>query len=112
MVSNESGNWIAQVKSMIYTVNSFLHTHPTSVAMLLVVVLAGFGYLETRLFPEAPVMAATSWTLGLLILCFALSGLPVSGGLGVLFIVVWIGLGITGMVRFFRRKTTSRTARE
>lgn len=92
---------------MTETVNSFLHVHATSAAMLLVAVLAGIGYLETRLFREAPIMAATSWTLGLLILCFALSGLPVSGGLGVLFIMVWIGLGITGMVRFFQRRRTS-----
>ena len=92
---------------MTETVSSFLHTHATSAAMLLVVFLAGIGYLETRLFPEAPIMAGTTWTLGLLILCLALSGLPVSGGLGVLFVVVWVGLGIAGIVWFFRRRMTS-----
>jgi hypothetical protein len=89
---------------MTETFNSFLHMHTTSAAMLLVAVLAGIGYLETRLFPEAPMMAGTTWTLGLLILCLALSGLPASGGLGTLFMVVWIGFGIAGMVRFFRRR--------
>jgi hypothetical protein len=94
---------------MIGTASSFVHAHGTSAALLLVAVLAGIGYLETRLFPEAPMMAGTTWTLGLIILCLALSGLPVSGGLGVLFIVVWIGLGIAGIVQFFkRRRTTER----
>ncbi|HTS05056.1 MAG TPA: hypothetical protein VMP68_05690 [Candidatus Eisenbacteria bacterium] len=92
---------------MTETTSSFLHAHATSSALILVAVLAGIGFLETRLFPEAPMMAGTTWTLGLLILCLALSGLPVSGGLGVLFIVVWVALGIAGMVRFFRRKRTS-----
>jgi hypothetical protein len=92
---------------MTETVSLFLHTHATSAGMLLVAFLAGIGYLETRLFPEAPGMAGTTWTLGLLILCLALSGLPVSGGLGALFIVVWIGLGIAGMVWFFRRRMSS-----
>jgi hypothetical protein len=107
MVSDESTDWIAQVMPMAETVNSFLHAHATSAAMLLVVVLAGIGYLETRLFPEARMMAGSTWTVGLLILCFALSGLPVSGGMGALFIVVWIGLGIAGMIRFFKRRMTS-----
>ncbi len=92
---------------MTETVSLFLHTHATSAATFLVAFLAGIGYLETRLFPEAPIMAGTTWTLGLLILCLALSGLPLSGGLGVLFIVAWIGLGIAGMVWFFRRRMTS-----
>jgi hypothetical protein len=83
---------------------SFFRAHATPAVGLLVAVLAGIGYLEIRLFPETPMMAGTTWTLGLLILCFALSGLPVSGGLGILFIVVWIGLGIAGMVEFFKRK--------
>ena len=92
---------------MTETVGSFFHTHATSAAMLLVVFLAGIGYLETRLFPEAQSMAGTTWTLGLLIICLALSGLPVPGGLGVLLVVVWIGLGIAGIVWFFRRRMTS-----
>lgn len=92
---------------MVQTASSFLNTHATSAALLLVAFLAGIGYLETRLFPEAPMMAGTTWTLGLLILCLALSGLPVSGGLGVLFIVVWLALGIAGMVHFFRRRRAS-----
>jgi hypothetical protein len=75
--------------------------------MLLVAVLAGIGYLETRLFPEARMMAGSTWSVGLLILCLVLSGLPVSGGMGALFIVVWIGLGIAGIVWFFRRRMTS-----
>jgi hypothetical protein len=98
---------IAQAKPMIEALNSFLHTHATSASVFLIATLMGLGYLETRLFPEAPMMAGTTWTLGLLILCLALSGLPVSGGLGVLFIVIWIGLGIAGFVRFFRRRRTS-----
>jgi len=92
---------------MTETASSFLHTHATVAAMLLVAVLAGISYLETRLFPEAPMMAGTTWTLGLLILCLALSGLPVSGALGGIFIVVWIGLGIAGIVQFFQRRRTS-----
>ena len=96
---------------MIETTSSFLHTHATSAAMLLLAALAGIGYLETRLFPKTPMMAGTTWTLGLLILCLALSGLPLSGGLGILFIVVWVGLGIAGMVRFFRRRVGSRVPR-
>jgi uncharacterized protein (DUF58 family) len=52
-------------------------------------------------------MAGTTWTLGLLILCLALSGLPLSGGFGVLFLVVWIGLGIAGIVWFFRGRMRS-----
>jgi hypothetical protein len=91
---------------MIEPLNSFLHIHAKSAALFLVAALAGIGYLETRLFPAVPMVAGTTWTLGLLILCLALSGLPVSGGLGVLFIVVWIGLGIVGMARFFRRRRT------
>ena len=92
---------------MTETVSPLLHTHATLAAMILVAALAGIGYLETRLFPEAPMMAGTTWALGLLILCLALSGLPVSGGSGVLFIVIWIALGVAGMVRFFRKRTTS-----
>ena len=92
---------------MTETISSFFHTHATSAAMLLVAILAGIGYLENRLFPEAPIMAGTTWILGLLILCLALSGLPVSGWLGALFVVIWIGLGIAGMVRFFRGRMTS-----
>jgi hypothetical protein len=107
MIKNRMFLQIAQAKPMIEALNSFLHTHATSAALFLVAALAGIGYLETRLFPEAPMMAGTTWTLGLLILCVALSGLPVAGGLGVLFIVVWIGLGIAGMVRFFRSRKTS-----
>lgn len=95
------------MKPMTETLNSFLHAHTTSAAMLLVAVLAGIGYLETRLFPESPMMAGTSWFLGLLILCLALSGIPVSGGVGALFILVWIGLGVAGMARFFRKRRTS-----
>ena len=91
---------------MTETVSSFLHTHATSAGMLLVATLAGIGYLETRLFPEAPGMAGTTWTLGLLILCLALSGLPVSGVMSVLLIVVWIGLGIAGIARFLRKRMT------
>lgn len=97
-----SDDCTAQVNHMTETVNSFSHAHATSAAMLLVAFLAGIGYLETRLFPKARMMAGSTWAVGLLILCFALSGLPISGGLGALFIVVWIGLGIAGMVWFFR----------
>jgi hypothetical protein len=92
---------------MTETISSFFHTHATSAVGLLVAVLAGIGYLETRLFPETPMMAGTTWTLGLLILCLALSGLPLSGGLGILFIMVWIGLGIAGIIRFFKRRMSS-----
>jgi hypothetical protein len=95
---------------MIEALNSFLHTHAISASVFIIATLAGIGYLETRLFPEAPMMAGTTWTLGLLIFCLALSGLPVSGGLGVLFIVIWIGLGIAGLVRFFRRRRTKLSA--
>ena len=65
---------------MIEALNSFLHTHATSTSVFLIATLVAIGYLETRLFPEAPMMAGTTWTLGLLTLCLALSGLPVSGG--------------------------------
>ena len=95
------------MKPLTDTASSFFHAHATSAALLLVGVLAGIGYLETRLFPEAPMMAGTTWTLGLIILCFALSGLPVSGWLGVLFVFLWIGLGIAGMVRFFKKRSVS-----
>ena len=74
---------------MTETLSSLLHAHATSAAMLLVALLAGIGYLETRLFPEARMMAGSTWAVGLLILCLALSGLPVSGVMGALFVVVW-----------------------
>jgi hypothetical protein len=90
---------------MTETVGSFFHTHPKSATMLLIAVLAVIGYVETRVFREEPVMAGTTWFTGLLILCLTLSGLPQSGWFGVLFVAIWIGLGIAGMVRFFRRRT-------
>jgi hypothetical protein len=66
--------------------------------------------VEHPIHGYSDLMAGTTWTLGLLILCLAMSGLPVSGVLGVLFIVIWIGLGIAGLVRFFRRRRTNLSA--
>jgi hypothetical protein len=87
--------------------SSFFHTHTKSATMLLVAFLAAFGYLETRVFRDEPMMARTTWFTGLLILCLALSGLPVSGWFGVLFVATWMVLGVAGMVRFFSRRATS-----
>lgn len=85
---------------------TFFRENPTLTAMFLVVILAGSGYLELRVFPEAPMLAGTSWFMGLLILCAALSGLPMSGWAGSLFVVVWVGLGMAGMFRFLNRRTS------
>jgi len=90
--------------AMSGTIGSVIHGHTMLAALALVATLAVIGYLETRLFPDAPVAAGTSWVLGLLILCFALSGLPVSGWVGVLFIGVWLALGIGGITHFLKRK--------
>jgi hypothetical protein len=95
------------MNQIIETATSFLNTHARSAALFLCAFLAGIGYLEIRLFPEAPMMAGTTWTLGLLIICLALSGLPISGGLGVLFIAVWLALGTAGIVYFFKKRKTS-----
>jgi hypothetical protein len=92
---------------MTDTLLAFFHANPTLTAMLLVVILGGSGYLELRVFPEAPMLAGTSWLMGLLILCAALSGLPMSGWSGALFVAVWVGLGITGMLRFFKGRTSN-----
>jgi hypothetical protein len=92
---------------MTETVSSFFHTHTQSATMLLVAVLAAIGYLETRVFRDQPMIAGTTWFTGLLILCLALSGLPVSGRLGVLFVATWMVLGVAGMVRLFSRRAAS-----
>jgi len=67
---------------MIAAFNSFLHTHATSASVFLIATLAGIGYLETRLFPEAPMMAGTTWTLGLLILMSCVVGTRRIWGVG------------------------------
>jgi hypothetical protein len=92
---------------MIDIPNSFLHTHRTSAALLLVAFLAGSGYLQVRVFPDSPMMAGSSWFLGLMPL-FRVVGASSIGAMGVLFVASWIGLGVTAMVRFLRRRTTQR----
>ena len=94
---------------MIGALSSFFHANPTVTALLLVAVLGGSGYLELRIFPKAPMLAGTSWFMGLLILCLALSGLPMSGWAGVFFVVVWFALGIVGMIWFFVRRRNIST---
>jgi hypothetical protein len=90
---------------MTETLSSFFRANPTLAALLLLAFLGGSGYLQLRVFPKAPMMAGTSWFMGLLILVGSLSELSMSGWAGVLFIVVWLGLGIAGMTWFFRKRS-------
>jgi hypothetical protein len=57
-------------------------------------------------------MAGTTWFTDLLILCLTLSGLPESGWFGVLFVAIWIVLGIADMLRFLRRRTAKPVLQE
>lgn len=94
---------------MAEALSSFVHANPTLSGLLVVTVLAGSGYLELRIFPNAPMLAGTSWFMGLLIILASLSALPISGWAGILFIVVWLGLGVGGMVWFLGRTTNIST---
>jgi UDP-N-acetylmuramyl pentapeptide phosphotransferase/UDP-N-acetylglucosamine-1-phosphate transferase len=71
---------------------------------LVVVLLVCVGFLEKRIFSETPIMAGTSWVLAVLIACFMLSGLPASGPMGILFIVVSLVLGVAGIVYYLSRR--------
>jgi len=71
---------------------------------MLAVVLACIGYLEKRIFSETPIMAGTTWILALLVLCIVLSRLPESGFLGIVFVIISVGAGIAGIVRYLSGK--------
>lgn len=83
--------------------SSFLNAHPAAAGFLVVVFLVCTGYIEKRLFSETPIVAASSWIMALLIACLVLSGLPASGPMGIVFIVVSIALGIAGIARILGR---------
>jgi hypothetical protein len=84
-------------------IRSLANAHPATAGLLVVAVLVCVGWIEKRIFSETPIMAATSWILAVLIACVVLSGLPASGPMGTLFIVVSLVLGVAGIVRYLKR---------
>lgn len=81
-------------------IRSLMNAHPSTAGLLVVVLLVCVGFIEKRIFSETPIMAGTSWILAVLIACLVLSGLPASGPMGILFIVVSLVLGVAGIVHY------------
>lgn len=90
----------------LITMNSFLNAHSTAATLILATLLILSGFLRFRADRGASIAGVSSWILALVILSLALSGLPASGAIGIIFLIVAVGLGILGIMYMLRRART------
>ena len=71
-------------------------------ALILAAMMASWGYVETRLYPDAPGVACTSWIWALLILVSAIFMAPVAGSLRFALAVAAVGTGSVLILAYYK----------